>query len=251
MNHAPDLHTLTGAYAVHALDPEERARFEEHLAGCEACAQEVRELGAAAARLGEAEAVSPPPDLRRRVLAEIATVRQMPPQVPQTGLDERPSGVLPRLARQWPRLALAASVAGAAVLGGLAWQFHQDADRADRRAAVARQQQDDFARLMAAPDARTATARTGGASAAVVWSAGANRAAFLTSGLPHLPEGKVYELWYNDAGTMRPAGLLPPGGAARMLDGAVDGAAGIGVTVEPSGGSARPSGQPVLLLPFT
>ncbi|MFB7241308.1 zf-HC2 domain-containing protein [Streptomyces populi] len=34
-----DAHALTGAHAVHALHDEERAAFERHLTGCEACAQ--------------------------------------------------------------------------------------------------------------------------------------------------------------------------------------------------------------------
>jgi anti-sigma factor RsiW len=42
------LHGLTAAYALDALDPEERDAFEEHLAGCERCRVEVAELAGAA-----------------------------------------------------------------------------------------------------------------------------------------------------------------------------------------------------------
>ncbi|WP_181789821.1 zf-HC2 domain-containing protein, partial [Streptomyces phytophilus] len=56
--HAPDAphstHTATGAYVLHALPPAERAVFEEHMALCEACEAEVRELAETAARLGTA-----------------------------------------------------------------------------------------------------------------------------------------------------------------------------------------------------
>ncbi|WP_461030738.1 RskA family anti-sigma factor, partial [Streptomyces sparsus] len=71
-----DLHTLTGAYALHALSDEERVVFERHLAACTSCAQEVRELAETAERLGRAVAVPPPPELRQRVLRQIGTVRQ-------------------------------------------------------------------------------------------------------------------------------------------------------------------------------
>ena len=54
-----DLHTLTGAYAAHALSDGERLAFERHLAACPACAQEVRELTETAARLGTAVAARP------------------------------------------------------------------------------------------------------------------------------------------------------------------------------------------------
>ncbi|MFJ6214857.1 anti-sigma factor domain-containing protein [Streptomyces sp. NPDC092296] len=251
MKTAPDLHTLTGAYAVHALTAEERGRFEEHLADCAACGQEVRELQAAAARLAAPEAVSPPPELKRRVLAEIATVRQLPPRLAPgdpAGPAAPPPPAPHRPARLRPRLALAACLAGAVALGAAAWQFHRDDDRARRTTAEARQEQQDLARLLTAPDARTATTRSGGATAAVVWSAAADRAAFLASGLRPLPAGQAYQLWYDDSGTMRPAGLLPPGGTTRLLAGPLHGAVGVGVTVEPAGGSPHPTGSPVLLL---
>src|ERR671929_154341 len=52
-----DVHTLSGAYALDALDPEEASEFRAHLEGCAACRQEVRELRDAAASMGAAAAV--------------------------------------------------------------------------------------------------------------------------------------------------------------------------------------------------
>ena len=72
-----DLHTLTGAYAAHALSDSERLAFERHLAACPTCAQEVRELTETAARLGAAVAVRPPAALWERVLAEAVATRQL------------------------------------------------------------------------------------------------------------------------------------------------------------------------------
>ena len=63
-----DVHTLSGAYALDALEAEEAALFREHLATCAACTEEVRELRAAAASMGEAEATPAPTQLRDRVL---------------------------------------------------------------------------------------------------------------------------------------------------------------------------------------
>jgi len=76
-----DIHVLTGAYACDALDPSELGAFEEHLAHCDSCAQEVAELRATAAALAAAEAVEPPAGLRERVMAEIAITRQQAPVV--------------------------------------------------------------------------------------------------------------------------------------------------------------------------
>jgi anti-sigma-K factor RskA len=77
-----------------------------------------------------------------------------------------------------------------------------------------------------------------------------NTAAFLASGLPEPPEGKVYQLWFADGGSMRSAGLMDEAGdtGAAMLEGTLDGASGIGITVEPAGGSAQPTSDPLALL---
>src|SRR6478752_4991281 len=104
-----DLHTLTGAYALHALDADERGRFERHAADCEACAQEVRELTATAARLGLAETVVTAPELKTRVMRHITTVRQ---EAPRTAAPAPPVPVLRRVRRPrgLSRWALAACV---------------------------------------------------------------------------------------------------------------------------------------------
>ena len=67
-------HALAGAYAIDALDSAERTRFERHLASCQTCPAEVRGLVATAAELGLAAAVTPPPALKGRVLADVAAL---------------------------------------------------------------------------------------------------------------------------------------------------------------------------------
>ncbi|MEV0612698.1 anti-sigma factor [Nonomuraea sp. NPDC050404] len=63
-----ELHTLSGAYAVHALPYAEWVQFERHLHACAGCAAEVRRLRETAARLAEAVAEPPPARLRARLL---------------------------------------------------------------------------------------------------------------------------------------------------------------------------------------
>ena len=55
-----DIHALSGAYAVDALDDVERARFERHLAGCPACRAEVDGLASAASELSVLTEAAPP-----------------------------------------------------------------------------------------------------------------------------------------------------------------------------------------------
>ena len=76
-----DLHTLSGAYAIDALSAEEAAAFRTHLDACAACCEEVRELRAAAARMGASEALVPPDDLKARVLEAADRTPQLPPKV--------------------------------------------------------------------------------------------------------------------------------------------------------------------------
>jgi anti-sigma-K factor RskA len=247
-----ELHTLTGAYAVHALSDGERAEFEQHLADCPACEQEVRELSATADRLALAASVVPPPQLKEQVLRRIGTVRQDPPTVP-AGRGRRASGDRPGLLRRLPRFVLAACLAGAVALGGVAVWQHQQADDARQRASRAEQSATALSQVLAAPDARSSTSRLAdGSSATVVVSQHLGKAAFLASGMAGLPSGRTYQLWYDDAGTMRPAGLMDPRSPdqAVVLAGQVEAASGVGVTVEPAGGSAHPTSDPVALLKF-
>jgi anti-sigma-K factor RskA len=77
MDHHPDLHDFTGAYALNALSPDEEVAFEAHLATCADCRTEVAELEAVAALLADG-AVTPPPELRSELLTRIATTPQEP-----------------------------------------------------------------------------------------------------------------------------------------------------------------------------
>ncbi|MFH0241675.1 anti-sigma factor domain-containing protein [Streptomyces sp. HK10] len=250
-----DLHTLTGAYAVDALDGPERGDFERHLAVCAPCREEVRELTATAARLGLAASAAPPPGMREEVLRRVAAVRQEPPRArPAGGSPGSPgsSGGAGR-PRRLPRLVLAACLASAVALGAVAvWQYDRARD-ARQLAEQAQRRADELTRLLAAPDTRIAAGELpGGGSATVVVSRSRDRAAFLASRLPEPPAGKVYQLWFDDEGAMRPAGVVDASGgrAAVMMDGPVAGADGMGVTVEPEGGSAQPTSEPLAVMEF-
>ena len=245
-----DLHTLTGAYALHALSEDERGEFERHAADCEACAQEARELEAAAARLGLAVSATPRPALKGQVMQRITTVRQ---EAPHT-LPLPRSGNLAARRRRLSRWALAACLAAAAALGGTAVWQHDRAQDAREQAREAERRTDELAAVLAAPDARTRSARLAGrADGTVVVSKSRDQAVFIASGMAKPPSGKVYQLWFNDGGTMRSAGLMNPARTteAVLMKGPVDQASGMGITVEPAGGSAEPTSAPLALMDLT
>jgi anti-sigma-K factor RskA len=244
-----DLHTLTGAYALHALGDDERERFERHAADCADCAQEVRELTAAAARLGLAVSASPGPALKDQVMRRITTVRQESPRTIALTAP-RSIGIRRRRPARW---ALAAALAAAAALGGSAVWQHERAQDAQQQARQTERSADQVAGVLAAPDATSRKATlAGGASGTVVVSKGRDQAVFIASRMAKPPSGKVYQLWFDVAGTMRPAGLMDPGRTteAVLMEGSVDDASGMGITVEPAGGSPKPTSDPLALLSF-
>ena len=75
-----DLHELAGAYALDALDEDDRRAFEEHLADCERCRGEVAGLSETVGTLayGLDEGPPPPAELRNRILG---AAREEPPTV--------------------------------------------------------------------------------------------------------------------------------------------------------------------------
>ncbi|MFG2340918.1 anti-sigma factor [Streptomyces yangpuensis] len=243
--HHSDLHTLAAAYALDALDPAERQAFGDHLPQCQACREEVAEFEATAARLADAAAQNPPPMMKQHVMAAVDGVRQLPPRVPVT---TQPAGAGRALRRRAVPLALAASVVAAASFAGLAaWQNRQS-EQYQQRALQAERRLDDVSAVLAAPDARAAHGRaSNGALTTVVASERQNRAVFTAAGLPAPAAGMTYQLWLDHDGTMRPAGFIRQDGTV-LLDGDTADAGAVGLTLEPAGGSSRPTTAPLLLM---
>ncbi|MFB6514728.1 anti-sigma factor [Streptomyces virginiae] len=246
-HHVSDTHTLAAAYALGALDPDERKDFDAHLRECEACRQEAAEFEATAARLAAAVAQPPPASAKPQVMAAIDGVRQLPPRIPATNAAPAPFGRT--LRRRALPLALAASVAAAALGGVAVWQARNGQDLG-QQARQAQQQLDEVSAVLAAPDARTVHGRSAnGALTSVVASSRQNKAVFTAAGLPSPGTGKTYQLWLDHDGTMRPAGLIDHDGTVVLTGDPAD-AGAVGLTLEPAGGSPRPTTDPLLLMPL-
>ena len=102
-----DLHELTSAYALDALDTDERQAFETHLRECERCRAELGELAGTVGALAYAsEGPAPPESLRDRILV--------------AGREEGPSNVVairPKRTRLYAAAALAAVAIAALAIG--------------------------------------------------------------------------------------------------------------------------------------
>jgi anti-sigma-K factor RskA len=78
---------------------------------------------------------------------------------------------------------------------------------------------------------------------------GDERGVLVAEDLPSPPEGETYEAWIFRDDIPEPAGLFEPnetGNAAAPIEGSIEGADAVAVTVEPSGGSSSPTSDPLI-----
>ena len=225
-----NLHLLTGAYALDALDPDEQSLFLAHLDECESCQAEAAGLIRTAVRLADVVAETPPPALRARVLQAADRTRQDAPVV--TSLDAA------RERRRRVTAGIASLLVAAAIAIGIAVAVNQEPSHSDIVASV-----------IEAPDSRTLNGTVaGGGSATVIFSRSQQAGVVKLNDLPGLPSDKTYELWLLDADGAHPAGLFVPSdsGTVTQVVSDVGPAIGVAVTVEPSAGSKRPT-EPIIL----
>jgi anti-sigma-K factor RskA len=243
----PHPHTLTGAYALHALTGPEAARFERHLARCPTCAQEIADFAETTARLADATAATPPADLKQQVLAAAARTRQLPPAIHQPTISRtrraaRPASATTLLPRRW--LVLAAAVLALAAVIGLATRTTGHPPAPGQ--APSRQ----IAAVLTAPDATMLDARiTTGGTATIVMSRHAHALVFAATGLAPLPPTRCYQLWLLGPHSDTPAGMLPGpqhGPAGPITTTGLRPGTRLGLSIEPAGGSPQPTTAMIL-----
>ncbi len=248
-----DIRSLLGAYAVHAVEEDERALVEAHLVTCQECATEVDALVETAALLGMAEHEEPSPALWSRILTEISPAspasfsgpaaepepsrapRSLREVAPVIALDaarearrERRSRVRLAIGSAAAAIALAVPVT-AAIVGGssapsLAALAEQARGRSDSRAVE----------LVA----------TDGHRVGEVILTGSGVGYLRPDGLDPLPAGRTYQLWAVIDGVPVSAGLLgaDPEVSTFTVNGDV---VAMAVSVEDAKGASAPSAAPV------
>jgi len=231
-----DLHHLLAPYTLDALEADERSRFEAHLASCEQCRSELGGFQATAARLGEAESVTPPAGLRERVISLASTTSQEHPVV--TALSSRS-----RARQALPRLILAAAVAAAVVgIGGFVLERQRAEDLRVERA--------EMTAVLTADDATMKVrGAEGGGTVRVIASAERDAAVVVGAALPDLDEDHTYQVWHMEDGEPTSVGMLGDGPGMLYVAG-IEGAEAYAVSVEPAGGSAKPTTEPIAATPM-
>jgi anti-sigma-K factor RskA len=261
-----DLHTLTGSYAVDALPADELDEFERHLTHCGSCTAEVRGLRETASRLALVSAERPPAAMRDRVLTAAERTRQLPPVTENRPARSKTRQInSARSARRarahspgnaWiPRISVAVAAAAVAVASVFGVNQHNDQNRLagiENQLTAARAHSQQVDSVLAANDLHLVSNKTkvGGSVSAIV-SVSQAKLVVVTSGLPALPPGKVYELWLLGTNVAKPSGLLTASTQGRTVpvvaSGLVKGYL-LGVTVEPAGGTLKPTTEPILAM---
>ena len=227
---------LLGAYAVHALEPDERSDVDEHLGSCDTCMTELEHLLDASAALGMTDLKPPSAGLwdriRTDVLADSPTTGDAVADIIRldAAREHRREGQ-----SRWRIAAVSAAAAAAiAIPTTLAFSGSSSPSLAALAKSAASQ-----------PNARTVPlvdAKGNKLAEAVMTASG--QGYVRDSRLPGLPDGQTYQLWFIDNGVPVSSGLLgrSPHVAAFAARPDVD---AIAISVEPANGSVSPSTSPV------
>ncbi len=226
------IHELTAAYALDALDTEERGAYEEHLVGCARCQEELASFWTVTEALAiGTTGAAPPPALRERIVAAARAERQV--VVP---LEARRN-------RTVPVLGAAAAIAAAAAIGLGLYSISLSSDLNETRSALSLQRQ--AAAVLADPGAAAVELAAGDGRLLVARD---GRAVLAVSGLAPAAAGQTYQAWVVRPGGPVSAGLFTAsGGTALVALGArVAPDDVVAVTVEREGGAEAPTTDPVV-----
>jgi anti-sigma-K factor RskA len=227
-----------GSYVLHALPDDEYERFEAHLATCEDCRREVAELQVAADTLPLAAVqVSPPPELRDRIMTIVRSEAELLGAAEARADEPAAAPTGPRRRRRWSlslrplTAAMAASaLVAAGVIGGIVLTGGSDTKTVTGTVQIA-----------SAPTARASLQLSDDATKLQVRR------------MPPPPAGKVYQVWLKrpnqDPAPTTALFRTDRSGSAdvEIQRGRLKGVDQVLVTAEPGGGSMKPTSDPVIV----
>lgn len=213
-----DIHNLVGAYALGAVEPDEKVQFEEHLRTCSDCRAELDGYADALEFLASKKHAAPPPELKSVVMEAIDDE--------PTPIGSRRRGLSAAIVAMGAGIA-AVVMFGIIILGGGA----SDADRIEA--------------ILQAPDAQTTPMDGTHGMAAFTFSPSLGEGVFHGEKLTDLPSDQVYQLWVVDSDTPSPSSTFTPSPDAEILVAGLEPGLAIEYTVEPAGGSDAPTTDPL------
>ena len=227
-----------GAYLLHALEDDEKSRYEAHLEGCHVCQDEVEFLRVATDALpASVEQYVAPPELRDRIMSvvnrEAELLRAAGPEA------DRPPVAAPAVdRRRWwqvvPRSALALGATVLLIAGGVTgWSMREDTSDAP-------------------VVARTVPAKVLVADGTAKLIVREDHSTLVTKKLPRPGKDRVYQVWLKRKGVTKPEPtdalftVRHDGSASVDVPGSLKDVEAVLVTAEPEGGSQAPTSDPVI-----
>ena len=231
------------AYALGALDAEEVAALEAHLQTCASCREELAVYRATSDNL----------------------LMTLPPQKPPPALRKRLQSRLPgahkaaRARPNWSFSRVAVALAIVLLLALNVFSISQVRALQRQQTLLMDQMQNGQAALtmLSYPHTQSFPINEAGVTGSLLLDTEYNNAVLILRGLPSLSDDQTYQIWLIDpggdrtsAGLLRPQTDLPfisePLYSTQELANFV----GVGMTIEPAGGSDRPTGLPIFRVDF-
>lgn len=252
-----EIRDLMALVALDALDPDEREAVERAIADRPDLMAELDELRAVVALLAESHSVAPPPDLKASILAQIAVTGQDPSAAARrvTAAPETVDGSPPTatghprvlvgesspagrgdvsMRRRRTALIAIAAAAVAVVAGAAIWNAD---DSSPQRAEGVEE-------VLELDDVQALELRGDMDGVRIMHSPSSTSAVLVADDMPDPGDELEYQLWFHHDGVPTPANVFRPDSSGHvevLLEDFSAAGAVITVTIEPTGGSERPT----------
>ena len=239
MNHER-FEDLKDAYVLGALPEEERLSFEEYLAAHPERQAEIDELGGVARLLAfSPQEQEPSPELRSRII-EVVEAEAEPRRV-------RRRSTFASIGDYLGVRNLALGAAALLVIGLLSWNVLLQCQLQDLQGQV--EDTRDRPQLQQSRTIELEGSWADQGADAEVASIEGNKVILVARDMPSVPEDRTCQIWVINDDVPKPGGLFRPDRnmTATPITRSITKADVIAVTVEPAGGSKKPTSDPVLL----
>jgi anti-sigma-K factor RskA len=227
------------AYALGALDAEDARALEAHLQTCEACRAELAEYREISDHLlMTVPPRQPSPALRKRLQSRLPSAQ--PAQ----------KTTRPRFVWSFGQLAIAGMLVLLFVINLFSFVQLRDFQLQSQNSQA-------VLAMLAYPGTQALPISGGNVSGTVLLDKDRNSAAVIAWNLPRLTAAQTYQIWWIEpngqrvsAGIFRPQADLPYTTQPCFSSQSVSNFVGLGVTIEPAGGSPQPTGPRVFKVDF-
>lgn len=231
------------AYAIGALDPGEVAALEAHLSACGICRDELSAYRSVSdAMLLSVRPQKPPAALRRHLQERISNSRKV---------------VRPKFSWSFAQISIGFAVIFLLALSTFSFLQMQQLTRQQEQLTRQMQTSQIALAALAYPETQTLPLSGENITGTLLLAREQNVAVIIAWDLPALQSSQTYQIWLIDpqgkrtsGGIFTPQVELPYTSVQVFSPESLSGFIGIGVTIEPSGGSPQPTGQRIFKVDF-